>query len=167
MARVATVFNDNGQGVRGDLQAVVNAILLDGEARRGDDPTQAQANDGHLKEPILYMTHLLRSVNAVSDAATLAGYASAMKESPMLPPSVFNFFPPDYVIQGTALEGPEFQILNTSTVISRINFVNDLIYGSVGSGTTTNISGYVGLAANPDQIAGCDVHGDVARQYVE
>jgi uncharacterized protein (DUF1800 family) len=152
VSRVAAVFNNNGKGVRGDLMAVVSAILLDGEARRGDDPTQAQPNDGHLKEPALYMTHMLRSVNAYSDGAGLSDYASAMKENPLYPPTVFNFFPPDYVIQGTTLFGPEFQILNTSTVMARINFVNDLVYGSVGKTTTTNISGYVALASNPDQM---------------
>ena len=53
VGRVAAVFADNGSGVRGDLKAVVSAILLDTEARRGDDPAQAQPSDGHLKEPVL------------------------------------------------------------------------------------------------------------------
>src|SRR4029078_8732214 len=52
VARVVGVFNDNGTGVRRDLKAVVQAILLDTEARRGDNPAQAQPSDGHLKEPI-------------------------------------------------------------------------------------------------------------------
>ena len=70
VSRVAAVFNDNGSGVRGDLKAVVQAILLDTEARRGDDPTQAQASDGKLKEPVLFIaTHLLRAMNATSDGA--------------------------------------------------------------------------------------------------
>jgi uncharacterized protein (DUF1800 family) len=61
VGRVAAVFADNGTGVRGDLKAVVAAILLDAEARRGDDPAQAQPSDGKLKEPVLFMTNLLRS----------------------------------------------------------------------------------------------------------
>ena len=64
VGRVAAVFNNNGSGVRGDLKAVVTAILLDSEARRGDDPAQVQANDGHLKEPLLFMANLLRAMNA-------------------------------------------------------------------------------------------------------
>ena len=63
VGRVVGVFNDNGTGVRGDLKAVVQAILMDTEARRGDDPAQAQPNDGHLKEPILFITNLLRAMN--------------------------------------------------------------------------------------------------------
>ncbi|HST10626.1 MAG TPA: DUF1800 family protein, partial [Terriglobales bacterium] len=52
VSRVTAIFNDNGSGVRGDMKAVVNAILMDSEARRGDDPAQVQASDGHLKEPV-------------------------------------------------------------------------------------------------------------------
>ncbi len=63
VGRVAAVFADNGSGVRGDLKAVVTAILLDPEARRGDDPAQVQPSDGHLKEPVLFITNLLRAMN--------------------------------------------------------------------------------------------------------
>jgi len=163
--RVAAVFNDNGSGVRGDLKAVVTAILTDGEARHGDDPTQALANDGHLKEPLLFMMNLLREMNTTTDAGALANYASNMKQTPFFSPSVFNFFPPNFVIQGSTLLGPEFAILNTSTTIARINFVNDLVYGGIGN-TTTDISSFVGLAGAPDQlvdtIASVMVHGNMS-----
>jgi uncharacterized protein (DUF1800 family) len=166
VARVAAVFNNNGSGVRGDLKAVVTKILSDGEARRGDDPTQAQPNDGHLKEPLLFITHMLRSVGATSDGDRLSGYAADMKQEPMFPPTVFNFYSPKYVIQGTTLTGPEFAILNTSTIISRINFVNDLVYGSVGDNTKTNINNYVALAGNPgqmvDAMASVMLHGNIS-----
>ena len=166
VGRAAAVFNDNGSGVRGDLKAVVQAILLDPEARRGDDPAQAQPNDGHLKEPLLFITNLLRAMNATSDGAGLSDRASDMKQSPFFSPSVFNFFPPNFVIQGTNLLGPEFAIFNTSTTISRTNFVNDLVYGSVNSGTTASIAGYVPLAANPSQlvdaVAAVMLHGQVS-----
>jgi uncharacterized protein (DUF1800 family) len=166
VGRVAAVFNDNGTGVRGDLKAVVQAILLDTEARRGDDPAQAQPGDGHLKEPILFITNLLRAFNATSDGAGLSDRASDMKESPFFAPSVFNFFPPGFVIQGTNLLGPEFAIFNTSTTISRTNFVNDLVYGQVNSGTVANLGGYVPLAAAPSQlvdaVAAVMLHGQVS-----
>jgi uncharacterized protein (DUF1800 family) len=166
VTRVSAVFADNGTGVRGDLKAVVQAILLDTEARRGDDPTQAQPNDGHLKEPILFITNLLRAVNATSDGAGLSDRASDMKQSPFFSPSVFNFFPPGFVIQGTNLLGPEFAIFNTSTTISRTNFVNDLVYGQVNSGTVASIAGYVPLAATPSQlvdaVAAVMLHGQVS-----
>lgn len=166
VSRVAAVFNDNGSGVRGDLKAVVQAILLDTEARRGDDPAQAQPNDGHLKEPILFITNLLRAMNATSDGTGISDRASDMKQSPFFAPSVFNFFPPNFVIQGTTLLGPEFAIFNTSTTISRTNFVNDLVYGQVNSGTAVSLTGYVPLAANPselvDAISAVMLHGQVS-----
>jgi hypothetical protein len=79
---------------------------------------------------------------------------------------VFNFFPPNFVIQGTTLLGPEFAIFNTSTTISRTNFVNDLVYGQVNSGTTVSVTGYVPLAASPSQlvdaISAVMLHGQVS-----
>jgi uncharacterized protein (DUF1800 family) len=152
VGRVAAVFADNGSGVRGDLKAVVTAILMDPEARRGDDATQAQPNDGKLKEPVLFITNVLRAMNAVSDGASLSDQASNMKQQPFFSPTVFNFYHPDQVIQGSTLIGPEFEIFNTSTTIARANFVNSLVYGQVSSTTTVDLSGYVPLAANPDQL---------------
>ena len=166
VSRITAVFNDNGSGVRGDLKAVVNAILMDSEARRGDDPTQVQAGDGHLKEPVLFMTNLLRASNATSDGANLNNYASDMKEEPFESPTVFNFYPPDNVIAATTLLGPEFRIFNSTTAISRINFVNDLVFGSVGSTTKIDVSSYVALAANPaemvDALSGVLTHGPLS-----
>ena len=166
VTRVTAVFNDNGSGVRGDMKAVVNAILMDPEARRGDDPAQVQPSDGHLKEPVLFMTSLLRTMNATSDGANLDGYASDMKEEPFESPTVFNFYPPDNGIPGTTLLGPEFRIFNITTAITRVNFVNDLVYGSVSSTTTTDISVYVGLAPNPsalvDTLANVMLHGQIS-----
>jgi len=152
VARITQVFDDNGSGVRGDLKAVVSAILLDPEARRGDDPAQQQSSDGHLREPIVHIMSLLRALNTTTDGDNLMYYASDMKEEPFNSPTVFNFYPPNYVIPGTQLLGPEFKILNTSTTISRINFVNDLVYGSIGANTKTNISGYVSVAGDVNQL---------------
>jgi len=148
VSRVAQVFNDNGSGVRGDLKAVVSAILLDPEARRGDEPTQVQSSDGHLREPLLHMIMSMRAVSAITDGAHLNVYAANMRQEPFKSPSVFNFYPPNYQIPGTTLLGPEFDILNSTTTIARVNFINDLIYGSVGPGTTTDISPYVAAAGD-------------------
>ncbi|MGA9812642.1 MAG: DUF1800 family protein [Terriglobales bacterium] len=166
VGRVAAVFNDNGSGVRGDLKAVVAAILLDPEARRGDDPAQALPSDGKLKEPVLFITNLLRAMNGVSDGASLSDRASDMKQEPFFSPTVFNFYHPDHEIDGTTLVGPEFEIFDTSTDIFRINFVNTLVYGSVSGTTTVDLSGYVPLAANPDQlvtaVGAVMLHGQVS-----
>ncbi len=166
VGRVAAVFADNGSGVRGDLKAVVSAILLDPEARRGDDAAQVQPSDGKLKEPVLFITNLLREMNGVSDGGSLSDRADDMKQPPFFSPTVFNFYHPDHVIEGTTLVGPEFEIFDTSTDIFRINFVNTLVYGSVSGTTTVDLSGYVPLAANPDQlvtaVAAVMLHGQMS-----
>ena len=164
--RVAAVFGDNGSGVRGDMKAVITAILMDPEARRGDDPTQVQANDGHLKEPLLFMLSLLRAGNATSDGTNLNWYASDMRQEPFESPTVFNFYPPNYVIAGTQLWGPEFKIFNSSTSIVRANFVNDLVFGQVAQNTTVDLSPYTGIAGNPaelvDTLGGILMHGGMS-----
>ncbi len=148
VSRVAQVFNNDGNGVAGNLEAVVTQILLDPEARRGDDPSQTQPSDGHLREPLLHMLAAMRAVNATTDGVNLTKYATTLLQPPFLSPSVFNFYPPNYQLPGTQLFGPEFKILNANTTISRVNFINDLIYGSVGPHTTTDISAYVNAAGN-------------------
>jgi uncharacterized protein (DUF1800 family) len=157
--RAATVFDSGrftgsgatfGSGQRGDLQAVIAAILLDPEARRGDDPTTANATDGHLREPILYIASILRAFGATSDGAFPVSSSSNMIEQPLFAPSVFNFFPPDYVIPGTNLLGPEFALQTTATVFVRANFVNSFVYGPLAAGTTVSFASYASLAANPD-----------------
>ena len=152
VSRVTQVFNDNGSGVRGDLKAVVSAILMDSEARRGDDPSQVQASDGHLREPLLYMMTVMRALNTTTDGSNLMWYADGMKQQPFNPTTVFNFYPPNYVLPGTQLLGPEFKILNTSTDIARINFMNDLVYGSLGSATKTDTSAYLGAAGDVNAL---------------
>ena len=148
VTRVAQVFNNDGTGVAGNLQAVVSAILVDPEARRGDDPTQVLASDGHLREPLLHMLAALRAVNATSDGVNLTNYATAMAQPPFQSPTVFNFYPPSYEVTGTNLLGPEFKILSASTAMSRVNFISDLLYTQVGPNTTIDISPYVAVAGD-------------------
>jgi hypothetical protein len=152
VVRITQVFNDNGSGVRGDLKAVVAAILLDPEARRGDDPAQVQSSDGHLHEPLLQMMATMRAANTTTDGVNLMYYADGMRQQPFYSPTVFNFYPPNYQIPGTQLLGPEFKILNSSTTISRINFVNDLIYGSISNKTKTDLSAYVAVAGDVNKL---------------
>ena len=149
--RVADVFASGsfesfGSGKRGDMKAVIAAILLDPEARRGDDPNTAVATDGHLREPILYIANLLRAFGATSDGAGPVNFASSLSEPPMLSPTVFNFFPPNYQIPGTTLLGPEFELQTTATSLARINLVNAFVFGSIGGGTTVNFTPYATLA---------------------
>jgi uncharacterized protein (DUF1800 family) len=110
--RVAEVFNDNGSGVRGDLGAVVRAILLDPEAV----PAAASDSDGKLKEPLLRLTQLYRAYNATSAAGgyRLGGAYLIFGQGPLQSPSVFNFFSPFYAPPGEIRDGglvaPELEI---------------------------------------------------------
>jgi hypothetical protein len=139
-----------GSGQRGDMQAVIAAILLDSEARRGDSAATANPGDGHLREPILYIVNILRAFGAATDGVGPANFGASMSESVMDSPSVFNFSPPDYNIPGTNLLGPEFDLETTATTLVRANFVNSFVYGSIGSGTTVSFTTYANLAANPN-----------------
>ena len=155
--RIAAIFKDNGSGVRGDMKAVVKAILLDVEARRGDTAANAAADDGHLLEPVLYITALLRALNAsASDpnafASSLATFGQNMSQRVLYPGSVFSYFSPSWVISGTTLDGPEFQIQTTATTIVRQNFADSVIRNSLGGGVTIDLTSYVNLAGNPQQL---------------
>lgn len=112
VARVAAVFDDNGSGVRGDLGAVVKAILLDQEAR----PALPMEIDGKIKEPLLRLTQLWRAYNATSTSGKYAFVAGNyfFGQGPQQSPSVFNFFSPFYAppgeIRNSSLVAPELQI---------------------------------------------------------
>jgi uncharacterized protein (DUF1800 family) len=135
--RIAAVFNDDGHGVRGNMGALVTAILTDAEARQGDNPGNATASSGHLREPILYLTALLRALGATVPAAnTLASYASILGQNPLEPASVFNYYSPSYRVDGGRLLGPEFQILSPATAVLRANVVDAMLPHAAGPVTT-------------------------------
>jgi uncharacterized protein (DUF1800 family) len=163
--RVAAVFANNGSGTRGDMKAVITAILMDPEARRGDDPSTAVGTDGHLQEPILYVAGLMRAFGATTDGSTLSYYTSDMGQNPLYSPSVFNFYSPSYVIPGTTTVGPEFQILTTATSLIRVNWANTYVYGSF-TGESVDFSSYAAQASNPgallDTLNGLLLHGTMS-----
>jgi len=133
VARVAAAFNDNGAGVRGDMKAVIKAILLDEEARSCawyNDPVQ-----GKLKEPIIRYTHFARAVGGVSESGFFwnqgDGYNDDAGQHPLYSPSVFNFYWPDFQpigpIGNEGYFAPEFQVFNSRTSIGFVNFVNEWV----------------------------------------
>ena len=127
VARVAAVFNNNGHGTRGDLKAVVQAILLDAEAR-GD--VKADPSYGKLREPVLFMTTVLRSLGGTtqSDGQFPFEYAAiALGQNVFSPNTVFNFYPPNYPLAGTSLVAPAMGIYNTNTAAARSDFINLLL----------------------------------------
>jgi len=165
VGRCAAAFANNGSGTRGDMKAVITEILLDPEAR-GD--VKNDPNYGHLREPLLLMTHLLRTFNATSDgvlATTQApnNYSNDMGQNLFNPPTVFSYYPADYGLPGTNLFGPEFGLLDTSLTYKRTNFMNTLLLANGGNGipiglpnrpagTQLNYSTYQAMAGNPQQL---------------
>ncbi len=130
IARISAVFANNGAGVRGDMKALITAILMDPEARAADsDPAAA---GGHLREPILYLTGILRglestNVNAQGRYDMASTYTLALGQTPYGAASVFNFFPPGYVIPGTSMSGPEFALENTAAQTIRLTLADSIV----------------------------------------
>ncbi|HVO57284.1 MAG TPA: DUF1800 family protein [Dongiaceae bacterium] len=146
-------YNNYGSGKRGDMQATIAAILFDQEARRGDVQTTAVASDGKLREPLVMVVGVARAFHATTDGSGFNGWATSMSQNLFGSPSVFNFFPPDSLIPGTTLNGPEFAIFNTNTSLARVNFVNSIVYGQISSNTKIDLTPVVN-AGSPDQMVG-------------
>jgi uncharacterized protein (DUF1800 family) len=137
VSRVASIFNDNGMGVKGDLKAVVNAILLDEEAQHGHETNPDTF--GKLREPILQFSAIWRAFHVQGvPAKNAAGYISPprlrfygtgreMGQRPFGSNSVFNFYRPDYqqpgAIKTANLFSPEFQILTESFAVAKSNMM--------------------------------------------
>ncbi len=133
------------------MQAVAAAILLDAEARRGDDPTTAAAIDGKLREPVVMEVAVARAFAATTDGSGFTNASGSMSQSIFNSGSVFNFFPPDSLIPQTTLNGPEFAIFNTNTSLARVNFINNIVYGQISSATKLDFTPVVN-AGTPDQM---------------
>ena len=137
--RVATAFNDNGNGVRGDMKAVIRAVLLDPEAR--SLPNNSQITRGRLQESYLRRVHLARAFNAANLAGTfpISDFRAIddFVQRPLSSPTVFNFFLPDHQPQGeisqAGLFAPEFQIITTVSAISSANALRSQIDGTLNN----------------------------------
>jgi uncharacterized protein (DUF1800 family) len=165
VGRCSAAFANNGSSVRGDMKAVITAIILDPEAR-GDVKTDP--NYGHLREPVLFINNQLRAFNATSDfnlAGSLRGsfsYTNDLDQDLFSPPTVFSYYAADYGVPGTTLFGPEFGILSTSTTLKRANFADTLFLANNGNGiptgidrptgTQVNYSSFQAMAGNPQQL---------------
>ena len=154
--RVAAAFssgkyNSYGSGKRGDMQATLAAILFDPEARRGDSSSTAVANDGKLREPVVMEVSIARAFHAATDGTGFTGNASSMSENLFNSGSVFNFFPPQFLIPQTTLNGPEFAIFDTNTSLNRVNFVNSIVYGQISANTKLDYAPVIN-AGTPDQM---------------
>jgi uncharacterized protein (DUF1800 family) len=149
VARVAAVYASSG----GSLQQVAQAILTDTEARAGDNPSTADPNDGHLREPVFFVTSLLRALNGtVSQTPPLADLGGLMGQELLYSPSVFNFYSPRYsLVQSGGILGPEFQTLNSSTAFVRANYVLLLVLNALsGPDFHVDLSNFALLASDTD-----------------
>ena len=168
VARVATVFNNNGAGVRGDLAAVYKAVLQDDEAR--GPAGLAQNSFGKLREPMLRLVQWGRSFGVVSARGSwkigdLSNPATQLGQSPLRPASVFNFFRPGYVPPSTALAAsqipaPEFQLVNESTVGGYLNYMQGVIRSGIfanspdlPNNTSTSTNGFDITAAYTSELS--------------
>ena len=159
VSRVAAAFNNNGSGVRGDMKAVITAILLDPEARANDEGGNDQATDGHLQEPALFVAGMVR---AFAGQMTIQNYYSwqlyYLGQDIFSPASVFNYYAPNYGVQGTSLMGGEFQIHSPNNAILRANLVTGLFGAwsnpiqSSGPGTTVDLTSLIPLGSNPTAL---------------
>jgi uncharacterized protein (DUF1800 family) len=147
--RISSVFSNDGTGVTGNMQAVITAILTDPEARAGDDPSVIMAPTyGHMREPILFLTDLMRGLNAtVGATSTLSGYASNMGEDLFNAGSVFSYFSPQSKTEH-GLYGPEFQIYSTQTAADRVNYVDSILYGTGNTGFKINLAPFAAQATD-------------------
>jgi hypothetical protein len=144
--RVADVFVDNGQGVRGDLWAVLKAVLTDSEATAAPS-----AQRGHLKDPVLHVLNLGRALGAqITDPGQFTYIFRNLGEAVLSSTTVFNFYSPLSPLPGhPELFGPEFQIYSPGLAIQRANFIQQILSGGLGSAFSVNLAPFTALANNP------------------
>jgi uncharacterized protein (DUF1800 family) len=158
VGRVSAVFNANRTNPA-QLKEVVKAILLDPEARGNakTDPTY-----GKLREPVQLMTNLFRQIGVTDVAGTglsdgdVNRFPSALAQNVFNSPTVFNFYPPNYIVPGTSLLGPEFAIFNTGTAIGRANFANSMVFGQINVALPNTPNGTKLTFAELQAIAAAD-----------
>ena len=133
--RVASVFINNGQGVRGDMKSVIAAILLDGEAVGG---IGQNPYFGHQREPALLITNAIKPFFVSGDLYGLPDVSNTLTQNIFNSATVFNFYGPDYLLFTTdannnpvSFYSPESQLLTTNTALARPNFINTLVYGTI------------------------------------
>ncbi|MES2297744.1 MAG: DUF1800 domain-containing protein [Pseudomonadota bacterium] len=124
--RIAAVFDNNGSGVKGDLKAVVRAILLDPEARAADDAAVQTPAIGKIREPALYVSALLRGLSCTKVLRSPDGHLQLTShlQNPFDPASVFSFYPPTYLTPGSLLLAPEQKLLTSAEFNARLGMFN-------------------------------------------
>jgi uncharacterized protein (DUF1800 family) len=167
ISHVAAAFANNGSGVRGDMKAVITAVLMDPEARANDAGGNDQPTDGHMQEPALYLAGLIRAFNGTVNDQNYFPYDLLNLDQDIFnAASVFSYYAPNYVVPAgyilplpaTQPTGGEFQIFDTYTSIYRANLVANLFGSfsspliSYGPGTAIDLTSYQALYRNPTAL---------------
>ena len=166
VGRVADAFRNNGKGVRGDMKAVITAVLLDPDARNADKLNDPQW--GKLREPLVRFGHFLRVFNATSPNNVfpiwnLEDPVYSLGQAPLRAPSVFNWFQPSFsppgAIADANLVAPEFQITHETTLTGYYNFMDRLVERQNVHFKTSTPPSYavrydteISLAATPEKL---------------
>jgi uncharacterized protein (DUF1800 family) len=143
ISRIASVFNNNGQGVRGDMKAVIRAILLDPEARNDAPPSDF----GRLRTPVQHTIALMRALSLpIGQPSQFAYIYYSMGEGMLDAPSVFGHYSPLFHVPKTALFGPEFQIYSATDAVNRANLFYSMLYNPWPINPA--LQGFVSVAGN-------------------
>ena len=160
VGRAAAKFNDNGSGVRGDLKALISAVLLDAEARSFNT---SDTGYGKLREPVLRLSSFLRAFKSSSTSGRFLGIdntddpTSRLGQTPMRSPTVFNFFrtgytPPNTSLASAGLTAPELQLVHEVSVAGYLNYMRGWVTPNTTRDVQQNYSAELALADNPDAL---------------
>ncbi len=157
--RVAQVFNSDSHGVRGDMQETIQAVLLDTEARANDNGGGDMPTDGHLQEPALFISAMVRAFGGtMNDQNYYTSDLASLGQDLFDAPSVFNYYSPNYGVPGAGLTGGEFQIHTPNNAILRADLVYNLFsqysnpVASYGPGTSIDLTPFLSLAPTPSTL---------------
>lgn len=162
VAQVTAAFNDNGQGVRGDLRAVLRAVLLNPEAR--SNASLQDGRSGKLREPLVRFGHWMRAFKASARDGYLRVWnledpVYSLGQNPLRAPSVFNWFRHDYAPPGEVMQqglvAPEFQITHETTATGYANFVTRTVERGFGWNDSAIVGDYTAeraLAPRPGDL---------------
>ncbi len=150
VGRVTAAFNNSG-GIRGDMKAVITAVLTDVEATPSGATSPTKF--GKLKEPMLRLSGLYRAFNTRSYSSRyridgLDSLEYGINQGPLQSPTVFNYFHPEFAPPGPIASagaiGPEFEITTTTAIAATQNYFGSIVTsnsGSAGNAFTDNLIG--------------------------
>ncbi len=154
--RIADVFKNDGTGVRGNLRAVVQAILMDPEARAGDTAPMT-ASDGFLQDPLLWESFVMNILQQTNWDGQVIYLPGKLGQEWWHPVSVFSFYPGQYAIPGTTINSPQFSLLNNLTQLHRSQYLYGIVSGETpgfGSAYQANAWLFNAFTTVPDLIDG-------------